>query len=141
MLKQEFFKEQAITIAIIGILHILAEKFYLYWVFWWFDILMHFLGGVWVGFLALWFLFFSGFVYKNINSPSKVKIFLMTIATVILVGALWEVFEFYAGLMLFEPNYSFDTSLDMVMDTLGGVFAFIYGRKYFKKEKENEQQT
>lgn len=139
MLKQKLFLEQFILLIIIAVLHFLALQFYLYWTFWWLDILMHFLGGLWVGLTALWFFFFSGYVYKNVNLVRNTKIFLITIASVIVVGVLWEVWELWAELVFVnETGYFLDTSLDMVMDTLGGIVAFIYAKKYLKDK--NEQQ-
>ncbi len=139
MLKQKLFLEQFILIIIIAVLHFLALQFYLYWTFWWLDILMHFLGGLWVGLTALWFFFFSGYMHKNVNLVRSTKIFLITIASVIVVGVLWEVWELWADLVFVnEAGYFLDTSLDMVMDTLGGIVAFIYAKKHLKNK--NEQQ-
>ena len=139
MLKQKLFLEQFILIIIIAVLHFLALQFYLYWTFWWLDILMHFLGGLWVGLTALWFFFFSGYMHKNVNLVRSTKIFLITIASVIVVGVLWEVWELWADLVFInEAGYFLDTSLDMVMDTLGGIVAFIYAKKHLKNK--NEQQ-
>ena len=100
---------------------------------------MHFLGGLWVGLTALWFFFFSGYMHKNVNLVRSTKIFLITIASVIVVGVLWEVWELWADLVFVnEAGYFLDTSLDMVMDTLGGIVAFIYAKKHLKNK--NEQQ-
>jgi len=40
---------------IIAFLHQSAVALYWYWSVPWFDIVMHFLGGLWVGTCALWF--------------------------------------------------------------------------------------
>lgn len=142
MLKQKLFIQQFILIAIIAILHFLALRFYFYWTFWWSDIIMHFLGGLWVGLIVLWFFFFSGFVYKNINLVRQSKIFLITITSVIIVGVLWEVWEVWevwARLVFInEAGYFLDTSLDIVMGILGGIVAFIYAKKYLKN-KDGQQ--
>src|SRR5688572_29626513 len=49
-------------LALILILDLFALEYYLYWMLWWYDIMMHFLGGVIIGSGVLWFLdqFFSG---------------------------------------------------------------------------------
>jgi hypothetical protein len=136
MLKQKLFTEQFVLVTIIAILHFLALQFYLYWIFWWFDIVTHFLGGLWVGLVVLWFFlsadrhgFFSRFVYKNVNIIKQSKIFLITIISVIIVGILWEIWELLAKLVFVtDYGYFLDTSLDIVMDTLGGITAFIYAK-------------
>ena len=48
MLKTPLFIWIFITVAIVAALHLSALQFYLYWRFWWFDLLTHFLGGLWV---------------------------------------------------------------------------------------------
>lgn len=134
MLKQKLFLEQFILIIIIAVLHFFALQFYLYWTFEWFDILLHFLGGLWVGLVALWFFFFSGFVYKDVSLVRKTRIFLITIASVLTVGVLWEVWEVWANLVFIdEQGYFLDTALDLVMDTLGAVIAFIYAKKLIRQ--------
>ncbi|MBL7045352.1 MAG: hypothetical protein ISR98_02020 [Parcubacteria group bacterium] len=136
MLKQKLFKEQFILVAIIALLDFIAINFYLYWTFWWFDIVMHFLGGLWVGLIVLWFFFFSGYVYKDIDLVKRSKIFLITIASVLFVGLVWEVWEVWAKLVFInEASYFVDTPLDLIMDTLGGITAFVYAKKYLKNEK------
>jgi hypothetical protein len=137
MLKQKLFIEQFVLVAIIAVLHYLALQFFLYWSVWWFDIPMHFLGGLWVALFASWFFFFSGFVYRNVELLGKTKIFLITIASVIVVGVLWEVWEVWADLVSMDDiGYFFDTALDLIMDTLGGIVAFIYAKKYLKNNHE-----
>ena len=129
MLKQKLFVEQFILVAIIALLHFFALKFYLYWSIWWFDIVVHFLGGVWVGLIIMWFFFFSGFIYKNVNLVKNSKIFFITIVSVIVVGVLWEIWEVWADLISIDDiGYFLDTPLDIVMDTLGGTTAFVYAK-------------
>lgn len=135
MLKQPLFLISFIIISIIGALHYLALKFYLYWVFPWFDILMHFLGGLWVGLIVMWFLFFSGFINKNINETSRVRVFYVSILSVLIVGLLWEVFEFYTGVMILETNYGMDTIIDLIMDILGASVAATYVLVKYKKRQ------
>lgn len=129
MLEQKFFIEQFILIIVIAFLNYLAIQFHLYWTFAWFDILMHFLGGVWVAFLSLWFFFFSGFTNFKIGALKNMTIFSILLLSVIIVGILWEVFEIHSGVLFFEKNYAWDTSLDLLMDTIGGVSVFIYAKQ------------
>lgn len=128
MFKQPLFIEQFILIIIIGIFHHIALQFYLYWVFSWFDMLMHFLGGLWVGLVGIWFVYFSGIMNMNIKSARQMRIFSISIITVVIIGVLWEIFEVYSGVLSIEENYWFDTSLDILMDTSGASVAFLYIR-------------
>lgn len=140
MLKQKLFIEQFILIAVFAVFHHLALKFYFYWTFWWFDIFMHFFGGVWIALFFVWFLFFSNFskfIKMNINKIKNRKIFFVSILVVLVAGLLWEVFEVYANLVsVQEYGYAFDTSLDLVMDLTGGAMAFVcIKRKYLNYER------
>lgn len=142
MLKQKLFIQQFMLVAIIAILHFLALQFYLYWTFWWFDIVTHFLGGLWVGLIILWFFFSSGYVYKNLSLVRSTKIFLITIASVIIIGVLWEVWEVLAELVFInEAGYLLDTSLDIIMDILGGITAFIYAKKLIRQPAEKNKNA
>ncbi len=86
---------------------------FLYWRYEWFDIPMHYLGGLSIGVL------FVGFLKTH-----RPLAFVLA-----LVGAFvaWELFEFFSGIPL-EANYPADTALDLVMDGLGGVTAYALAR-------------
>jgi len=110
-----------------GVLHIIANINHLYWNSFWFDGLMHFLGGTSVGMLAIWFWFQSGIF--EISVPSKREVFFYTIVCTILIGIGWEVFEFahdIAGPL--GGKYALDTYNDLVFDFLGGIVASLIGR-------------
>lgn len=107
---------------------LVARKFYLYYSIWYFDIIMHALGGIWLG---------SFFVYvfsrKNKIFPSALKVIL----SVLSVGLLWEIFEFitnsYIGGGVF---HIVDTSSDLFFDLVGGTFAVFYCSKKFLSKEE-----
>src|SRR3989344_5622067 len=50
---------------IVAMLHSAAIYFSLYWIYRWFDMPMHFLGGLLVGLSSLWLLFFAGYIRKK----------------------------------------------------------------------------
>jgi len=68
----------------IFLLNYLAMKFYWYSSIWYLDMPMHFLGGVWLGLIFIWF-----FKLNEI----RIKVILKIILCVLLVGILWEFFE------------------------------------------------
>ena len=55
------------VLVVIATLHILALEFSLYWLYPWFDIMVHFLGGLFTALFALWLFFESGYVRINNN--------------------------------------------------------------------------
>lgn len=137
MLRQKLFIEQFILTVIISVLYYLALKFYFYWIWEWFDMFMHFLGGLWVVLFFVWLLFFSGFRKININEIKKRKFFFISIFAVLITGLLWEIFEIYISFVSIEEyGYALDTILDLMMDLIGGITAFVYiNQKYLNYER------
>lgn len=130
MLKQPLFLFSFILIIIIALLHIVALEFHLYWLFWWFDMLTHFLGGLWVSLISIWFVFFSGIEsFKLVRN--KKNVFFTAIISVIIIGVLWEAFEFFSDFPT-EINYYKDTAIDIVMDIFGSLVGFLYAIKILK---------
>ena len=100
----------------------MANLFHWYSSVWFFDMIMHFLGGVWVGFGLLWL-----FVPKVFNF----KVVFQILFGVILVGLAWEVFEFLVNENIAKNPFDLkDTTSDLFFDTLGGLVAVWY---FFKK--------
>lgn len=104
-------------------LHLGALHFFWYWTYWWFDILMHFLGGAWLGGMAIlalkrWF-------------PEKVLqrniVYVASIGAALLIGGLWEVFEFSLDTFItMRVNDIADTITDFGMDVAGALTTAIY---------------
>lgn len=95
-----------------------ATKFFLYYSISWFDMMMHFLGGLWVGLFFIWF-----FPPKDTSFVSIVKIFLF----VLFVGILWEFFELYVNNFLARMSFNpRDTLSDIFFDLGGGLLAVLY---------------
>jgi hypothetical protein len=102
-------------------LHLAALKYSFYWLYPWYDIAIHAIGGAAIGLLILFILW--RFVYSK-------EFFLLIISMLILVsvvGLVWEFFEFSTGLTFTSSNYPRDTFIDISMTSFGGVLAFIYG--------------
>lgn len=109
-----------ISISVLFAVNTAALMLSLYWVYPWLDIPMHALGGVTVA---------LGYQSRFILSRYKHKLsfgFLATVGFVMLIGVLWEVYEFIVGPLL--PGYLLDTLTDLVMDFLGGVLGYIVAR-------------
>jgi len=109
---------------VITTFHLLALYFFWYWSIWWFDILLHFLGGVWVGGTALLILFLS----KSDTRPLKTfTAYLISFLAVLVIGTLWELFEFSLDtFIIFQTNDISDTLSDIGADIAGGIFASLY---------------
>lgn len=135
MLKTPLFIWIFITIVIVATLHFSALQFYLYWRFWWFDILIHFLGGLWVGLSFLWLFFQSGFV--NIIKNNKNNNLAVAFLASLFIGIMWEIFEYHFGTVFTDAsNYVVDTITDISFDLVGGFAAYCIFvlKKYHKME-------
>jgi uncharacterized membrane protein YjdF len=114
----------------------------LYWDYttWWFDMVMHFLGGVWVAFFFIWFFSIENLPFLSrplhITDP---KLPYLAMFFVLLIGFLWEVFEFYANNYIgIYPFDIIDTSSDMFFDFFGGGTALCY---FFYRIMPSKQST
>ncbi len=107
-----------LLIFFIFILNYLAMRFYWYSSIWYFDMPMHFLGGVWLGLSAIYL-----FPLKDYSLKSIFKIFFI----VLLVGVGWELFEILVNkFTIQDPFNSLDTLSDICFDLAGGLFAILY---------------
>lgn len=116
-----------ILVFVIAVLHIIAIELFLYWTYSWFDILMHFLGGLFIGLSALWFFFESGYIKMH---RSYRQAFIVVGVSIVLVGVGWEIFEFLADVPR-EVNYVADTIVDLIMDLLGALLGCVAFTKIF----------
>ncbi|MCS6789212.1 MAG: hypothetical protein NZ484_01425 [Patescibacteria group bacterium] len=133
-----------ILIMILG-LHIPAIEFDWYYALNWFDIPMHILGGLWVGFL-FFYIIEKNQELKNVflKSFKNILIFsILTLGFIILIGLGWELYEFTVDVLILkkypynlEPGHIlFDTLLDFINDLIGGIIALIiYYKINFKKK-------
>lgn len=112
-------KNQSLILAlqlsvVLAILHFLGIILYLYWSYWWFDILMHFLAGLIGGlttYAVLWRLeFLPEEFWQQV---------LLVVGLVFIVGVAWEVFECVNGIIDSHEGYRLDIFNDLVLDTLG----------------------
>lgn len=109
-----------------GALHLLAIEFYLYWVFVWFDVLVHFFGGALVALTAFWFLFAARIIPRI---PSTVSALLVSaLAATLFIGIAWEIFEYTINAFS-ATNYLLDTAADLIADVVGALAAVFYIRR------------
>lgn len=131
MFSKPLFKEMFAVLIIIGTTHMLGVVYFWYWKFLWLDAPMHFLGGLWVGLITL--LIASLFI-KRPETVKRFNIILLAVGSAIVVGILWEVFEYAFGISLASHSvFIRDTVTDLILDSVGGLVAGIYGYSILKK--------
>jgi len=98
--------------ALLWLLNYIAIIFSLYWTTLWYDILMHFLGGLTIGVFAAYVLRLG-----NIGRGFFWAVFCLAM----LIGIGWEIFEYVYDLQ----GDKIDTAWDLVMDSLGVIVAYL----------------
>lgn len=87
---------------------------FLYWHFWWYDVMMHFIGGFAI---ASFF-----FIFTNNWKRSFVAMLFVAIG--------WEIFEYLFNIEVLEGlKYTLDTIKDLCMDSLGAFLAIYINKK------------
>ncbi len=83
---------------------------------------MHFLGGLWLGFIFLYIFFVKEY---------SLKTFFSILFLVLVVGIGWEVFEVIVNKTTVQDSFNYlDTLSDIFFDLSGGACAIFY---YFKR--------
>ena len=116
-------------------------NFFWYYTIWYFDMPMHFLGGLWLSLFFIWFFSLTDFPrYVFYNHPD-LKLFLQTIVFVLIVGVLWEFFEFFTNNYIGRDQFNImDTSSDIFFDLAGGNLGFYYFLKVIMFVDKNKIQ-
>lgn len=96
------------------LLHLYAEAHAWYWIYRWFDIPMHLLGGLTIGTFSVALL-----------GKFRPILFLVVVAG---TSVGWEVIEYVSGITYDEPFFWFDTFHDLLNDALGSTIAYIIAR-------------
>lgn len=88
-----------------------------------YDSLVHFLGGVAIGFCVV----LCSRIFPRFTFTRK---FWVVILGVIAIGVVWEIFEYIADIAVL-PGQSYwpDTMTDIVLDIIGGAGAWLISRK------------
>ena len=127
-MKSKIFYLTLVSFVLLALFYSIAliQGWFFYWP--WFDWPMHFLGGFFAGGFSLWFFF------KKLKN--RQEIFLATFCGALIIGAAWELFEYFTGLaFVVYGNYVFDTVKDFLMDALGALAVYALAAKI--KDKEN----
>ena len=129
MTKRSSFALLAALLYVILALHLLALYFHWYWMFWWYDILLHFLGGLWLGGTTLWFL-----QYVRQQPVGRIEQYILPVVAVVIIGLGWELFEFSLDtFIIFRTNDIIDTMSDLGMDVVGSLTASLIMIKNYGK--------
>ena len=118
----------------------LGDIYFFYTKFWWWDIFLHTLSGVILGFAGFLLVYILN-EEDTINldmSVGLMALFALTFA--VSLGVLWEIFEFAMDLFFtfdMQKGGLVDTMVDLIVDSVGALFISIVGYVYIKRGKED----
>lgn len=131
---------QIIILSFIFAAQYLGELKAYYYKFWWWDIMLHTLSGVILGFIGFLLVYILNKEEKVdvMLSPFFMALFAFTFA--LAFGALWEIFEFsmdtFFGLNM-QKSGLVDTMWDLIVDSAGAFVSCIYGYIYEKRRRKS----
>lgn len=129
MLRKKLLKKLVFAFVILLILNEPAVFLHWYNLVWWFDMPMHFLGGLSVFYLSavIWLPALKYVSYKRYLYESVI--------TALLIGVLWEALELFLFTHLGTPTFFLvDSISDVFFDLAGALFGVITITKYFKQK-------
>lgn len=140
--RERLLKHLVFLMFFIFIADLLAKQFYWYFSIWYFDMFIHFLGGLWVGLFFIWFFSIKDLpILKLSLEKPDFKLIGKTLLFVLLFGILWELFEIYThNYISHDPFSILDTVSDIFFDLAGGTFATFYFFKIIMPINESELQ-
>lgn len=105
---------------ILSLLDKIAFQYYLYWIYPWFDIVMHLIGGIAIGLVSAYVFWFQS--KEKIHSESEQNeiinqklFFALNLSFILVAGLGWEIFE-----LLFDRIVRFNL-LNVFRDLLFGI--------------------
>ncbi len=123
----------SVLVIVIALAHLFAMEFNLYFHVWWFDLVMHFLGGFWCGLFAL-DRFRKTWLKRGLK-PGIGRVISAGLLGAFVFGILWEIYEYTFGFTFTsKSSYVVDTVLDLIMDSAGGILAGATLVGSFKKQ-------
>lgn len=120
MIQKRLLQHLIFLMFFIFLVNFFALKFYWYSLIWYLDIMMHFLGGFWIGLFFLYI--FSRGKQLSFNLNLLFKLLLMGF----LIGLLWELYEFYLNIVAGTSFNLNDTLSDLFFDLLGIAVSLFY---------------
>lgn len=126
------FTHAAFFIVLTFVLNEIGLLFDLYYIFPWFDILTHGIGGIGVGYLS--YALLMKLIGQRFYATNLFWISWVVAVLFLLIG--WEVYELFlhtVGLRFVDPGW--DTVIDVVMGFIGAVLALVWCQQFLMYRK------
>ena len=107
-----------------AIAHFIALDHFLYWRWYWFDTIVHFLAGAGVGFFVFWLGQEILSHFKGPFSPYLKHSIYLLLALIVIIG--WEIFEYNFHISDARGYYFVGTGKDVLSGLVGCLFALYF---------------
>jgi hypothetical protein len=109
----------------LGLLYGLGLYLRLPWQLWWYDIILHILGGFLASFVILEML-----KSHQVSLRSLSQWIMAGLLISLGIGLLWECYELVSGsIFVTREGYMVDTGIDLACDIVGGIIAAFFSYK------------
>ena len=128
---------EALVVLFISSSLFLGEVHQFYTKFWWWDLFLHSLSGIllgFAGFLALYIMYTE----RKIRTSPKLAMF-FSFCVAVAIGALWEIVEFSVDNSLgwnMQKSGLVDTMWDLIVDSISAVIISISGYFYLRRKNQ-----
>jgi hypothetical protein len=142
ILKEKFHVKLPQTLELVIILFLYATLFLgevqdYYNVFWWWDVLMHGIAALALGFIGV------GFLYeldkKTVIKANPLSLVFFGFCFAVAIGTIWEIIEFTID-QFFGTNMQksglMDTMGDLIVTVVGGFIVAFFGFFYLRKQNK-----
>lgn len=104
------------------IINAMAVLFYWYVSLWWFDMLMHTIGGMLVTFVG------AAFLWKRLKNLPSLELFITLALFVFIIGLAWEYYEYIVQFYIKSVHLAdvADSISDLICDMVGGSIAALF---------------
>src|SRR3989344_2843824 len=98
-------KRAIFFLTLVLLINFIAGMYYDFYEYWWFDVILHFLGGFFVAMLMVHYLKITELRITNYELTA-IKGYLIIVGAVSFIGVVWEFAEYLASLTLIESFYN-----------------------------------
>lgn len=122
-MNKKLLRLACVTVFFVWLVNALANRFFWYSAMWWFDIPMHIMGGIFLGFGA------GALCFRRIMKLSPHDAFVTLLLFVLVFGIGWEFFEYIVqAIIKGGPQLANipDSIKDVFMDIVGGTLASFF---------------
>lgn len=130
--RRRYMKRIFFLVVGIFLLNLIANALYWYTAIAWFDMVMHTLGGIFLGFGV------ASFLFDRFRNKKDLSVFLIIAAIVLVVGLGWEGYEYLVQFLVKGVHLADipDSISDLYCDITGGAIASLF--VLFDKRRYNE---